>query len=90
MKLVFYECQITLNWENLQQIQSSLEQKEKTTKLGGEQTGLTVITVEASLNHSPARFLNLSFPGIACATGDSVMGCTWWEGCISEGSALSI
>lgn len=49
MKLVFYECQITPNWESLQQIQSSVEQKEKTAKLGCEQMGLTVITVEASL-----------------------------------------
>lgn len=78
------------NWENLEQIQSSVEQKEKTMELGGEQTGLTVISVEASLNRSSARFLSLGFPGIACAAGDSVMGCTWREGCISEGSALSI
>jgi len=78
VKLVFYECQITLNWENLRQIQSSIEQKEKTMKLGSEQTSL--ITFEGSLNHSPARFLNLGFPGTACAASGSVIGCTRWEG----------
>lgn len=86
---VVYGCQITPKWENLQQTRSAVESKEKTTKRGAEKTGL-IVTAEASLNCSPTHFLNFGFPGIACATGDSVTGCTWWEGCISEGSALFI
>lgn len=51
-KLVFYRCQITPNGENLLQIQSSVEQEEKTLKLEGEQTGLAAITAEDSPNCS--------------------------------------
>lgn len=34
VKLMFCEHQITPSWDNLQGIQNSVEQKEKTTKLG--------------------------------------------------------
>lgn len=87
VNLMFYECQITPGWDNLQEAQYSVEQKEKTTKLGGGKK--PVITFGASLSPSPVRFLNLGFPGIACTSGDRVMGCVWWGGCISEGSVLS-
>lgn len=73
VKLMFYERQITPSWDNLQEIQNSVEQKEKTTKVGGEKK--PAITFGASLSPAPVCFLNLGFPGIACASGDSVMGC---------------
>lgn len=83
VKLMFYEHQITPVWDKLQEIQS---RKKRPQSLGVKET---VITFGASLSPSPVCFLNLGFPGIACASGDNVMGCVWWEGCISEGSVLS-
>lgn len=34
VNLMFYECKITPSWDNLQEAQNSVEQKEKTTNLG--------------------------------------------------------